>query len=157
MRFLQCLVVLSCAATWPVSAATIADLHWLAGCWAGGGGDRRVEEQWMAPAGGTMLGMSRTVAGGKTRAWEFMRIEEGEGKLVFIARPSGQEGASFPSVAGGDGRVVFENPGHDFPQRVIYQRGADGGLLGRIEGESDGKPLSVDFPMDLAPCPGVEP
>lgn len=157
MTCLRCLVVLSCSAVWPASAATIADLHWLAGCWAGGNGDRRVEEQWMAPAGGTMLGMSRTVAGTETRAFEFMRIEEAGGKLVFIASPSGQEGASFPSVAVGDGRVVFENPRHDFPQRVIYQRGADGGLLGRIEGESDGKPLSVDFPMDLAACPGQEP
>lgn len=33
----------------------------------------------------------------------------------------------------------------------------DGGLLGRIEGESAGEPLSVDFPMDHAACPGPTP
>ena len=30
-------------------------------------------------------------------------------------------------------RVVFENPGHDFPQRVIYERQGDV-LNARIEG-----------------------
>lgn len=147
------LLLLCSLVTGSAAAASAADLAWMAGCWAGGEGDRRVEEQWMAPAGGTLLGMSRTVAGGKTRAWEFMRIEEDAGSVVFIAKPSGQEGASFPSIAVEEGRVVFENPDHDFPQRVIYQR-TDGGLLGRIEGESDGKPLSVDFPMQRTDCPG---
>jgi hypothetical protein len=28
---------------------------------------------------------------------------------------------------------VFENLGHDFPQRVIYRKGADGKLTARIE------------------------
>lgn len=140
-----------------VAAATVDDLAWMAGCWAGGDSDRRVEEQWMAPAGGTLLGMGRTVAGGRTRAWEFMRIEEDAGKVVFIARPSGQEGASFPSIEVTEGRVVFENPDHDFPQRVIYQRTDEGGLLGRIEGVTDGAPLFVDFPMDHAACPGRMP
>ncbi|MND00816.1 hypothetical protein D3C83_195580 [compost metagenome] len=55
------------------------------------------------------------------------------------------------------GRIVFENPTHDFPQRVIYQGRDDDGLLGRIEGESGGEPLSVDFPMDRATCPGPTP
>ncbi len=148
------LLFLYFVAAMPVSAATIADLGWMAGCWSGGTGERRVEEHWMAPAGGTLLGMSRTVAGGRTRAWEFMRIEEADGRLVFVANPSGQAEASFPSITVEPGRVVFENAAHDFPQRVLYQRQDEGGLLGRIEGESAGEPLSVDFPMDRAACPG---
>ena len=31
-------------------------------------------EQWMTPAGGTLLGISRTVAKGRTVAHEFMQI-----------------------------------------------------------------------------------
>ena len=141
----------------PACAASIGDLDWMAGCWVGGEGDRRVEEQWMAPAGGTMLGMSRTVAGGKTRAYEFMRIEEADGRLVFVARPSGQEGVSFPSLTVSRERVVFENAAHDFPQRVIYVRQNDDGLRGRIEGEADGEVQGVDFPMLRTACPGNRP
>ena len=41
-------------------------LSWLSGCWTQPRGNGLVEEQWMAPRGGSMLGMSRTVIGGKT-------------------------------------------------------------------------------------------
>ena len=43
------------------SAGVIEKLSWLAGCWEQKDAQRHVEEQWMAPRGGTMLGMGRTV------------------------------------------------------------------------------------------------
>src|SRR3970040_657967 len=55
---------------------SIARLSWLAGCWERAAGERQVEEQWMRPRGGTMLGMSRTVTGGRTSEFEHMRIRE---------------------------------------------------------------------------------
>ena len=48
--------------------------------------------------------------------------------------------------------VIFENPEHDFPQRVIYRLQPDGLLVGRIEGISKGKPRAIDFPMKRVPC-----
>ena len=133
--------------------AAIEQLSWLSGCWERTHGDRHIQEQWMAPAGGVMLGMSRTVEAGALREYEYMRIEEQGGGLVFIARPSGQEGASFPSISVTASKVVFENPAHDFPQRVIYARGEDGSLQARIEGAMDGKAQGVDFTLQRAACP----
>jgi hypothetical protein len=52
--------------------ASIARLSWLAGCWESVRGERHVEEQWMQPRGGTMLGMSRTVVGGRASEFEQM-------------------------------------------------------------------------------------
>ena len=46
-------------------------LQWLAGCWASARGEPGSGEQWTAPAGGTMLGTSRTILGGRTRRVEF--------------------------------------------------------------------------------------
>ena len=41
-------------------------------------------------------------------------------------------------------RVVFENPAHDFPQRIIYWKdGAD--LRARIEGTQNGKEGSMEW------------
>ena len=41
-------------------------------------------------------------------------------------------------------RVVFENPVHDFPQRIIYWKdGAD--LRARIEGTQKGKEGSMEW------------
>jgi hypothetical protein len=152
-------IVLGC---WLACAAGIAAerndspivlLSWLAGCWGGGGDGRRIEEHWMPPRGGTMLGMSRTVTGDRTSEFEYMQIREQEGRLVFTARPSRQAEASFGSIELTPTKVVFENTAHDFPQRIIYQREADGSLLARIEGERDGARRGVDFPMRRARCP----
>ena len=49
-----------------------------------------------------------------------------------------------------DDEVVFENPTHDFPQRIIYRKGADRSVTARIEGVIDGKARGVDFPFK--PC-----
>jgi len=91
-----------------------------------------------------MFGISRTVADGKTMEFEFMQIrQEPGGGILFIAKPSGQPEATFKLIKGGDREVIFENPQHDFPQRVIYRLQSDGSLLGRIEGVSKGKEKSA--------------
>lgn len=100
----------------------------------------------MAPAAGTLVGMGRTVAGGRTVQVEFMQIRQVDGILSFIALPSGQAETVFPLKSLTDGEAVFENPAHDFPQRVIYRRNPDGSLTGRIEGQSKGRPRSAEWP-----------
>ena len=134
------------------SAASLDQLQWLQGCWAAEGAQAGSVEQWMGPAGGSMLGASRTVKGGKTVAFEFMQMRESEpGKIVFIAQPSGVAPTTFALLREADGEFVFENAAHDFPQRVIYKR--DGAMLrARIEGMVKGKPKAIDFPMQRIGC-----
>lgn len=137
-----------------VTAGTLDELAWLKGCWSSAKpGKRQTTEHWMAPAGGTMLGMNRTLKGGKTIEFEFMRIaQEANGDIYFIANPSGQAQARFKLIKGGDKEVVFENPDHDFPQQIIYRLQEDGTLLGRVEGMSKGHKKAVDFPMQKTSC-----
>ena len=52
--------------------SAIDRLEWIAGCWASDDGKERVEENWMKPSGQSMIGMSRTVAGGKTVFTEYV-------------------------------------------------------------------------------------
>ena len=125
---------------------SIDRLSWLAGCWSRVRADGLTEEHWMAPRGGTMLGMSRTVRDGRTVEFEFLQIRSGEGTLVYEARPSGQPMAIFPLESAADGMVTFENPSHDFPQRIIYRRTA-AGIAARIEGRMNGTERGVDFPF----------
>jgi hypothetical protein len=131
--------------------ASVDQLAWMAGCWRQEAGGRVVDEMWMTPSGGAMLGVSRTVANGRTVAHEFMQIREDGGRVAFIARPSGQAEASFPLINAGPREVVFENPTHDFPQRVMYRLEGDT-LAGRIEGSQNGKSRSADFPMRRVTC-----
>jgi hypothetical protein len=132
---------------------SVDQLGWISGCWERRGDDRLTEERWMTPSGGLMIGMSRTVAKGKVVEYEFIMIrEEANGDISYIARPSGQEEASFRLVKLGKTEAVFENPTHDFPQRIIYRREKDGSLFARIEGTMKGKARGVDFPMKKASC-----
>jgi hypothetical protein len=134
-------------------AAGIERLAWLAGCWTAEGGEPGSVEQWMAPAGGQMLGMARTLKNGRVRESEFMRIAEGpDGRLQYTALPSGQREASFTQATLAEAEVVFENLQHDFPQRVIYRRQGGDGLLARIEGQRQGALRGIDFPMRRVPC-----
>ncbi len=111
----------------------------------------------MAPAGGTMIGMSRTVRNGKTVAHEFLQIREtGDGGIVYIADPSGQEGATFTLARLSTSEVVFENLEHDFPQRIIYRISSDGNLDASIEGDVNGEHRSIDFPMKRTECGASE-
>jgi len=132
---------------------SVDDLAWIKGCWVANLNGREINEHWMKPAGKTMLGMSRTVANGKTAECEFIQIrQDDKGDIYFVAKPSGQTGASFKLVKSGKTEAVFENAEHDFPQRIIYRLGEDGSLLARIEGVGKGKPRAVDYPMKRGSC-----
>jgi hypothetical protein len=133
--------------------AAIEQVAWMQGCWQMDAGPRVVEEQWMAPRGGVMLGMGRTVRDGKLVEYESVMLREQDGKLAYEAHPSGQPSAVFMSSTIEESTVIFENPAHDFPQRVGYKRDGDS-LLAWIEGAVNGKSRRVEFPYRRASCAG---
>lgn len=127
---------------------TVDQLGWMAGCWVGERKGRITDEQWMKPAGGTMMGMSRTVAAGRTIEYEFLQIiQDTTGNVYYVARPSGQEQATFRLVKSGRRELVFENLTHDFPQRIVYRLQGTDSLIARIEGTIQGREKRVDYPM----------
>jgi hypothetical protein len=144
------------ATTLSAQELTIDRVKWLQGCWQTTRGEATVEEQWMAPRGGTMLGMGRTVRGGKTVDYELVLIKEQSGALAYEAHPSGQPSATFLSKTVTDTSIVFENPKHDFPQRVGYQRDGADGLQAWIDGDVNGKARRVDFAYRRVRCEAPE-
>jgi hypothetical protein len=148
------LLVSTAHAVEPLGAppATIGDLSWLAGCWDLLDADPGSEEVWLAPAGGVMLGVARTVRHGKTVAWEVLQIRETEpGRIVLIAKPHNQPEAVFDLAAREATAATFENAAHDFPQRILYRRDGDR-LVGRIEGTEGNETKGFDFPMQRRDC-----
>jgi Domain of unknown function (DUF6265) len=132
----------------------IEDISWLAGCWERVDPSKglQINEQWMKPAGGTMFGTGRTVKNGKTIDYEFTRIETRPEGLFFVARPSANKAdTDFKIIRSSKFEIVFENPSHDFPQRVMYRREGDD-LFARIEGNRGGKLVGIDFPMKRQSC-----
>ena len=119
----------------PLSAAepVIEDLAWMQGHWVGEAGGVQMEEVWLAPGGGMMTGMHRDVKGAKATSFEFLRIVSLDGGLAYLAQPFGQPPTSFRLTEWKPNRVVFANPQHDFPQRILYWL-QDAKLCARVEG-----------------------
>ena len=130
----------------------INKISWLSGCWKMIEGDLTIRELWMTASGGMMIGMSQSVSNDKTSGFEFLRIEEQDGKLVYTAIPSGQTETSFYQVELNDTLAVFENLEHDFPQRIIYTLINKDSLNARVEAVTNGKLEGFDIPMRKTDC-----
>lgn len=112
--------------------ATVADMKWLAGVWVGTRRTSSIEERWSPPRGGAMLGVSRTVKGGKMSGFEFLRIVERDGSLVYVAQPGGRSPTEFVLTELDKTRAAFVNPRHDYPQRIVYELSEEGALSASI-------------------------
>lgn len=109
-------------------APPLSDLSFMTGCW----GDGTLEEHYTTPSANIMLGVSRYLRAGVTRDYEFSRIERSDSAVVLTPHPKGTASVGFRLTSLADQTATFENPAHDFPQRIIYRR--DGALLvARIE------------------------
>src|ERR1043165_6184573 len=136
------------------------DLDWLAGYWLSCDARMEVAELWTTRRGGVMLGGGITY-GSQAFGWEQVRIETTPdgATLQYVARPRGATSdTAFRLARGGPNEAVFENPAHDYPQRIVYRR--DGAaLIARTEDMAGGN--GQDFRYRAAPfnarCPGAEP
>jgi len=151
-RLVVLLVALGLTAQAQSPKPTLNDLSWLAGCWEANLKGREVTEQWMKPGGGIMLGMARTVSKGKAAEFEFTQIREQDDAIYYVAKPSGQAEASFKLIKLQNKEAVFENPQHDFPQRIIYRLQSDGSLFARVEATVKGQLRGIDYPYKRAKC-----
>jgi hypothetical protein len=104
--------------------AAMDDLGWMSGQWVTA--DGTTEEAWTAPRAGMMLGLGRTVQSGVAREYEFLRLQAGaDGVPVYWASPNGVTPVGFRLAQAGHESATFENPAHDYPQRIRYRRDGD--------------------------------
>lgn len=125
-------------------AQDINALSFLAGSWSEKTERAETQEVWTAPRGDVMAAANTSLRSGKS-GFEFLRIVKRDDKIVYLASPGGRlPPTEFPLKDLKDNRVVFENPTHDFPTRIIYQRDGDN-LLARIEGSIGGKERAMEW------------
>lgn len=132
--------------------ATINDLSWMQGNWSGIRGTENqiyFEELWSPPRGGSMFATARTVNRDRLSAFEYLRILERDGSLVYIAQPGGAAPTEFYLTEFTASRAVFQNPRHDYPKQIIYERTGDSltATIGYIVG---GSPRRFEFKLQGA-------
>lgn len=86
-----------------------------------------------------MLAVGRVFAGEKTIHIEYLRIETRPDGLYYVAMPGAKTTTDFKLKRIGENEVEFENPQHDYPQRISYRRNTDGSMTARVKGDAAGK------------------
>lgn len=129
------------------AAPAISDLSWLVGDWqTAPGGRSQTDEHWTQPAGGSMMGLSRTVAGGRTYEFEYLRIEQRPEGIFYVAHPKARCPATdFKLTRLTATEVVFENPAHDFPKRISYRKADDGSVVATVDAGPGSKGFTFTY------------
>ena len=125
-------------------AAPAPDLSWMSGDWRRCRDGEIVEERWLGPRSGLMIGANLTTSKSGKASWELLRLVRSDNGWTFWASPMGQPPTPFKLVEDSAQRAVFANAGHDFPTRVVYWREGED-LLARIEGRVRDKPAAIEW------------
>jgi hypothetical protein len=113
-------------------------------------------ETWRAPSGRTLEGEAHAESKetGERRLTESLLLVAMGGEIYYIPRPAESPlPVAFRLTAHTSGRAVFENPAHDFPKKIVYQKNADGSMTASLEGPGPGgQPLRrIDFHFTRVP------
>lgn len=143
---------------------SLEDLAWMEGAWQGEALGGLCEEHWSSPRGGTMMGMFRLIADGKTKVTEYLLIEESKEAITYrfkhIAmdwKPWEKEALFFRLVEAKEGLAIFACPKVQQPRRLEYRRENDS-LNVRVFGPAgdDGKADFFDVPLKLMKHSGTK-
>jgi hypothetical protein len=127
------------------SQVTITDLHFLAGTWKVDG--KETYEIWETTADNALKGSSYKIKEGKNIVTETLSIKSIDGKIVYEATVANQnEGKGIPFTLNSNftNGYSFENPGHDFPTKIIYQKISTTELAVQVLGADD-KGFTIKF------------
>jgi hypothetical protein len=124
----------------------INDFNWLVGTWKRETSKGMLFESWKMVDDSLLSGFSYGVTGSDTTLLETLSIENIKGDFFYIPVVEDNQGPVFFRLTEFDkNRYVFENPDHDYPQRIIYRKLGSDSLNARIEGTDEGKFQAVDF------------
>ncbi|WP_300602079.1 DUF6265 family protein [Niabella sp.] len=130
---------------------TIRNAEWLAGTWENRVAPGKIiYETWTRSGDAALTGKSYMLKEKDTLLFETVKLVEKNGRLLYIAtvpRQNNGEPVVFTSKTVSETELIFENPEHDFPQRIRYTRVGADSLLAEISGTKNGNERKQSFPM----------
>ena len=121
---------------------------WLLGRWENMSEQGNLSEVWEKKNDSLYVGASYFEIGGDTVFHEDIELIEKDGVLNYVVTISeGNQGpVPFKLNKSSDTQLVFENPKHDFPQKITYNHKGDS-VIAIISGNQNGKPHQETFAM----------
>jgi hypothetical protein len=128
----------------------IESARWLLGSWENRTAEGIAIEQWKSENDSVFAGNSYFIIGNDTASAESITLEQQGDNLYYVPTVKGQnndQAVVFVLTISTENRLVFENPKHDFPQKITYHSITEDSLLAEISGTIEGKEKTIPFPM----------
>jgi hypothetical protein len=133
--------------------ASLEPARWLLGSWIADGGNRIVAETWTEASPTTFegAGVTRERTDGSVFDGEALRLVAMADGVFYVAKVAHNDyPVAFRLSTCEADRLVFENPGHDFPRRLEYRR-VDGDRLEVHVSDGADRGFRLDFRRAPAP------
>ncbi|WP_281310237.1 DUF6265 family protein [Flavobacterium flavigenum] len=140
----------SCQKKESIEKDKIKKADWLIGNWENKNPDGVLTENWEKVNDSTFSATSYFIKGKDTLHFESIILAQLGETLTYKATVKGQnenKPVFFPSTLESDKQLVFENPKHDYPQKITYTKGANNTLTAEISGKLNGKQTTERFIM----------
>jgi hypothetical protein len=126
-------------------------MSWLVGEWENKMPEGVLTETWTKSNDSTFIGKTLFINEKDTlHSEEIILIQKGE-TLLYIPTVKGQNDdkpVEFKMTESKtENEFAFENPAHDYPQKIVYKKVSDTKLVATISGKQQGKPSSESYPM----------
>ncbi len=140
----------ACAKKAEKQPGQIEKAAWLIGSWENKSEFGTMSENWEKMNDSVYHGTSYFIKDKDTLHSESVELSQKGSDLIYSPNVKGQNSdlpVAFKMTSATANQLVFENPAHDFPQKITYKMITKDSLVAEISGKQGGKPASEAYPM----------
>ncbi len=154
MKIITCsavvLLLVSCQKKSQKNFDKLEKMNWLVGQWENKMPEGLLVENWKKENDSTFSGSSYFINAKDTVHSESIRLTQKEEELIYTATVTGQnddQPVDFKLTSDTENSFTFENPAHDYPQKITYKKVDQNNLTATISGKQQGKESQESYPM----------
>ncbi|RTZ06650.1 hypothetical protein EKM05_12020 [Flavobacterium sp. GSP27] len=124
--------------------------NWILGNWENKSVDGNLSETWKKVNDSTFEAQSYFIKEKDTLHFESIILQQKGEELTYSTMVKGQneeKAVAFKLTTTTEKQLVFENPKHDYPQKIIYSEINPDSMVTKISGIQQGKPSSEQYSM----------
>lgn len=128
----------------------VENANWLVGRWENNSDEGNLSEFWTKANDSTFHGESYFVIKNDTVFGEKVELMQRGKDFIYearVAKQNDEKPVPFKLTTSSETEMVWENPAHDYPNKIVYQNVGNDSLVAEIFGTKDGKVKSEVFKM----------
>ncbi|MFN3754927.1 DUF6265 family protein [Flavobacterium sp.] len=151
ITIISILLLASCQTKSDNNFEQLEEMNWLLGLWESKTPEGLLTETWTKVNDSTFSGQTYFIKNEKdTLHSESIILTQSKDQLIYRPTVKGQnndEPVDFKLTSELENSYSFENPNHDYPQKIVYKKVNDTSLVATISGRQQGKSSSESYPM----------